>query len=280
MVRIFRSTAAKVVRPFSEHSHTDFEIALFLSGRGKYVVRNKDGDNSYQFTEGDVFVFSSNEMHYITEIHDEECEYISIQFDPKYLWGSSTVSLSEENNNFCFSHADSFQNRLPRKNSNTERIQSLIVEAANEINSKKPEYKLIIKSYINEIIVLLIRKLGYVSANDGPAPAHTKAIKNVIEYIDRNLDKPLTLDAISNIAKMSPNYFCTIFKQINNITIFDYIISKRCDMAAQLLLSNPELNVIDVAERCGFNNSANFNKSFKKRIGITPSQYRRSNELL
>lgn len=281
VLRIFRSSAVKMSRPFAEHSHPDFEIALFISGSGKYTVRNRNTEKVYDFRAGDVLVFSSNEMHYVTEIADEHCEYISIQFDPKYLWGSSTVGLSEENGNFCYSHSDSFQNLLPRGNSGTERIKSLIIEAAVEITEKRPEYKLMIKTYINEIIVTLIRNLNYVSDYDSPVPAHTKAIKNVIAYIDQNLDKPLSLEAISVIAKMSPNYFCTVFKQINNITIFDYIISKRCDMAAQLLLSNPELNVIEVAERCGFNNSANFNKSFKKRIGITPSQYRRSSgELL
>ncbi len=279
-VKIRRATANKISRPYIEHSHSDFEIALFVRGKGRYIVGKSDDRREYQFNAGDIFVFSSNELHYITEITEEHCEYISIHFDPKYLWESSTSGISEENSNFCFFHSPTFENRLPRHNINTERIKSLILESEKEITGKKTEYKMMIKTYINEMVIICIRSLGYVSADStGYAPSHTKAIKNAISYIDANLNKPLSLEAISTIAKMSPNYFCTVFKKTNNITVFDYIISKRCDLAAQLLLANPDLNVIEIAERCGFNNSANFNKSFKKRVGITPSEYRRNNEI-
>ncbi len=274
MLRIFRATTAHDRRPFIEHSHTAFEIAYFLSGHGIYTVK----DTNYDFMGGDIFVFSSNEQHYVTEVTDDNCEYITIHFDPKYLWDSNSIGLSEENSNFCFTHSATFKNRLPRGNIYTEKIKNLIISAADEILEKRPEYKLMIKSFINEITVTLIRNLGYIGEDtEDTIPTHAKAIKNVISFIDKNLGQPLVLKDLSSIAKMSPNYFCAVFKHTNNITVFEYIISKRCDMAAQLLITNPELNVIEVAEKCGFNNSANFNKAFKKKIGVTPSEYRKIN---
>ena len=52
------------------------------------------------------------------------------------------------------------------------------------------------------------------------------------------------------------------------------MISKRIDMAQALLLSTDEA-VLDIAFQCGFNNSTNFNRAFKKITGISPTEYRR-----
>ncbi len=277
LLRIWSAKVPLGARPFNEHSHTNFEIAYFISGGGTYIVKNK----SYQFSAGDVFVFSSNEQHCITNVTGEQMEYIAIHFDPKYLWGNSATGLSENNINFCFLHNPDFENKLPRDNPATEKIIKMILAANEEIINKKLEYKLMVKSYINEITVTLLRELNYALPHDSStAQHHAKEIISVINYIDKHLESAITLDDIAKQATMSPNYFCTVFKKINNITIWDYIVSKRCDLASQLLISNPELNIIDIAEKCGFNNTANFNKAFKKRIGTTPSHFRKNSGII
>lgn len=48
----------------------------------------------------------------------------------------------------------------------------------------------------------------------------------------------------------------------------------------QLLKSESNLNIIEIAAQCGFNNTANFNKAFKKAVGITPKEYRSNRDII
>ena len=54
----------------------------------------------------------------------------------------------------------------------------------------------------------------------------------------------------------------------------EYIIRKRIDLA-KMELKRTDSNILDLAYRCGFNNSANFNRAFKQRTGQTPSEFRK-----
>ena len=275
ILRVWRSTVPAQIRPQLEHSHAAFEIAYFLSGKAVYSVGNK----KYDIIPGSVVVFASNEQHCITEILTDDFEYIAMHFDPKYLWGGND-GLTEANYNFCFVHSRSFENLLSDNLPATDEIRKLILKIENEFKTKNSEYALMVKNYISEIAVNLIRNFNYTDNSDDISKKHIKSLKHAFNYIEKNISGVLTLDDIAAAAGMSPSYFCNVFKEINGITVWEYIVSKRCDMAAQMLLLEKDKNIIDIAEECGFNNSANFNKAFKKRIGITPSEYRLSGGII
>lgn len=59
------------------------------------------------------------------------------------------------------------------------------------------------------------------------------------------------------------------------MTTWDYINIKRIDKAISLLSTTDE-TILNIATQCGFNNSANFNRIFKKITQLTPKQYRRN----
>jgi hypothetical protein len=61
---------------------------------------------------GDIFIFSSNEYHCITEVGEKGLKLTNLHFEPRYLWGTSTDSFSETNMNICFSHNKDFENKI------------------------------------------------------------------------------------------------------------------------------------------------------------------------
>ena len=73
---------------------------------------------------------------------------------------------------------------------------------------------------------------------------------------------------------MSRSHFSALFKQLNGISPWDYIVSRRISHAANLLRTT-SLPITRVAADCGFNTTANFNYAFRKQINKTPSEYRR-----
>jgi len=85
LLKLFHSTVNPGQRVYREHHHTEFEISVFKSGKGIYTVGNKQ----YEFEKGDVFMFSSDELHCITEISaDEPMDLMNIHFEPRFIWSA------------------------------------------------------------------------------------------------------------------------------------------------------------------------------------------------
>ena len=97
------------------------------------------------------------------------------------------------------------------------------------------------------------------------------------DYIQENLTENLTLEDLARVANMSKTYYTTIFKKETGVSLWDYIVSKRIEMAKKII-KNDNSTMLEIATKCGFNNTANFNRAFKKHTGKTPSQYRKDEE--
>ena len=64
------------------------------------------------------------------------------------------------------------------------------------------------------------------------------------------------------------------FKNATGIGAIEYICQLRIKKACEML-RDYEDNISDIAAQCGFSNLSNFNRHFKKQLGITPSEYRK-----
>ena len=84
----------------------------------------------------------------------------------------------------------------------------------------------------------------------------------------------LTLESICGSLYLSPQYVCSVFKQQEGITILDYITNYRIDVARELLLNN-RYQINDVMLMVGYNDAKYFVKVFRKKTGVTPSEYRK-----
>lgn len=265
-------------RAFREHRHIQFEIVLFKSGSGIYTTSFKQ----YDIQSGDVFVFSSNEIHCITDIgNQEEMTIMNVHIEPRYLWSSELDTLSHSHLDMCFRHSPQFENRLPRDNPHTNKVREMLLEMEQEFDTRQTEYVLMVRMNLMNILVTLLREFHYADpcCQNGTDISrnlrHIPSIKAAMDYIQLHLTEPLTLNGIADAVGVSPTYFSAVFKQVNGITLWEYISKKRIEAAMQIFDSKSGDNILDVALQCGFNNTANFNKMFRKYTGRTPSEYRK-----
>lgn len=272
LLKLFHSTVAPGQRAFREHHHTEFEISVFKSGRGIYTV----GKKNYEFQKGDVFIFSSDEVHCITEIYaDEPFNLMNVHFEPRFIWSAGDNIFDLNYLKIFFARSKRFENRLDRNNNTTEKIRRLLLEMENEFIEKKQEYELMIKTYLLQILVAAIRGYDYVKTSPSfcAKPQSLVCLEKAMNYIDRNLSAYISLETLAQNANMSKTYFCTIFKKLNGISPWDYITIKRVENAVEMLKVSEE-TVLEIALKCGFNNTANFNRAFKKITGKVPRDYR------
>lgn len=254
--------------PTYNHRHADFEISTVLSGKGVYDI----GETKVEFENGDVFVFASNEPHFISRICDEGLELLNLHFTPDLINSRGFNALSINDANFCYAHSPEFQNRIPKEIGKLirEQMQAMFTE----MREMRKEYVFAVKMYLCSILLTLIRDHDYSSKSVCIHQLTVSKLAKAVAYIDLHFTEHLPICDLAAISGMAVNYFSTLFKKVYNITPNEYIISRRLEMSARYLDEEPDTNILDIAVRCGFNNTANFDKLFKKHYGITPVKYR------
>lgn len=94
-------------------------------------------------------------------------------------------------------------------------------------------------------------------------------------YITDNLGRTVTLDDLAGVAGLSRFHLCRSFRGATGLPPHAWLTRARID-AARRLLRGSDLPVHIIASRCGFASPNQFATSFRKAMGVTPTQYRRS----
>jgi len=99
-------------------------------------------------------------------------------------------------------------------------------------------------------------------------------VVQITDYIDEHYAQPLTLEVLANMCHGSPFHLQRTFKRIKNITPVEYIQMVRIEHAKNLLKTT-EKSIGEIGVRIGLSNTPYFITLFKKKIGLTPLQYRK-----
>lgn len=106
---------------------------------------------------------------------------------------------------------------------------------------------------------------------EGSEPA---AIAKARKYIHEHLDQRLPLGEVARHAGLSESHFCRLFKDSAGLTLTDYINRCRIDWAKRELLQ-PQARISEIAFLVGYQSLSQFNRSFARIAGISPTLYRR-----
>lgn len=259
------------------HAHQTMEIFFVVQGTGTIQAKDRQLD----FTDGDIFVFESMQPHQIcTGKSGLPFEAISLRF------GLSSF-INEDVHIFDRAHLDTFSSRMcncdhkiHHSHGSAAKIQNLLSDIADCLEDEEEGFRYLVRSMV---LLLFARIVQYY--NEGFAQAdlkktnHRLDVERTMVYIQQNLTDHIALDTLAQIANMNKNYYSTVFRQVTGSTVWDYILHARVELARRYLLENKaELNITEISRLCGFNSTTNFNKTFKKFTGMTPSEYKNSNQ--
>ena len=71
------------------------------------------------------------------------------------------------------------------------------------------------------------------------------------------------------------NDFSTVFTSLNGLKPWDYITIRRIEKSKSIL-KDTDLPIIEIADKCGYDNISYFNRMFKRITGFSPTEYRKS----
>jgi AraC family transcriptional regulator len=158
---------------------------------------------------------------------------------------------------FVFSHscADEICNRLDRLFCSYQTGQLL-----NEVQKSA------------EIYMLLMRLIDG-SAAERKDDKMVSILEASLQFMKRNLDKPITLLDISGAANMSQYHFSRLFKKVYGYSPYEYLLLARINKAKHLLKTT-DAPVKVVAQQVGYLNASTFSSAFTAKTGLSPKAFR------
>lgn len=251
---------------YQMHFHSDYELNLVLNASGKRLV----GDSLENFGDEELILLGPNIPHAWKAPTDEKTHVITLQFQDKILhsfllekrlFSSVKLMLERSFRGIDFS-SDTKKRVIPRLLNLTQsqgfntylEFFSILYEL-----SITPDHRLLASSSYDVSNVIRESK--------------SRRIAKVCDYINENFNRPILTSEVAELIGMTESAFSHFFKKRTNRSFIIYLNEIRIGHATKLLLETTH-SIAEISFLCGFSNISNFNRTFKKIKGATPSEYR------
>lgn len=121
---------------------------------------------------------------------------------------------------------------------------------------------------------LLLNCRDFSTAEQSSVYSLKSRLVPVMNYIYAHYTEEIELSSLATEIGVTQEHLCRIFKDYTSMRPFEYITDLRIQSAKTILLENTDMNVEEVAERCGYHSTSYFIKKFKERENIPPQKYR------
>ncbi|MCY6370615.1 AraC family transcriptional regulator [Clostridium ganghwense] len=269
-IDIFLAENFKKGRKFNTHWHENMQLYFFTKGKA-LVECNK---NRYYVTTGSIVVINNNELHSLESLSDD-LKFYTIRIDSSFLFSNQVDLCQTKFLSPLSQNQISFQNLIE----NDKQILDCVTITIQEYFSRKIGYELAVKSFIYQLIVLLLRKYisKFLTRKELISKANNlKRFDLIFKYIDTNYSKKIATSDLANIVHISTYHFCRIFKQMTGKTTTDYINGIRLEKAVDYL-NKGDLNITEIALRCGFDSVNYFSRLFKRYYNVSPTKFKETN---
>lgn len=252
------------------HWHPEMEIITVLQGKVRVMI----ADKQYIGQEGDVFFVGAGQLHEIRG--GVENLFRAFVFPMDFLQ---------------FRRADIAQNELlaPLEegllrfpayvSGKTEIGQALFAELKKMIRicaDRSFGHQLLVKSSLLYMIGLLASAHMLVQCPMRPGEEYrVQMLREIIEYLAEHCTEKLRLNDVAARFGLSPQYFCSFFKENSGRTLVQHINFLRIERASRLLRETEE-PILEISLSVGFENVSYFIKRFREVYSCTPTEYRRS----
>lgn len=191
-------------------------------------------------------------------------EFISLVYFKDYL---RTIYVDQKNNQprtkpDCYYHTNRPANPA-----------ALSLIHALEIMAKQKE--------IRDSATLIVRSLIKLAVSDISTDSSKKNSKvfntwhMLSEYIHENYTQDITRQELAELFELHPGYISRLVKNRTGITLQEYIIQMRMELAKKFL-EEPTAHVGNIAKMCGYHDISYFIKTFRRTFGVSPGRYHAS----
>ncbi len=159
---------------------------------------------------------------------------------------------------------------------------ALIEQVARQVHAEMlnpmPAGNMLVETLASALGVHLLRHHSNLDSAAVSLPAARGALdrrrlRRVKDFIESHLDGVLSIEALANVACLSPFHFARAFRAATGTTPHGYLTRRRIEKAKALIAEGP-IPLAEIACLCGFSSQAYFTTWFKRAVGTTPGAYR------
>ncbi|MEW9937174.1 helix-turn-helix domain-containing protein [Clostridium butyricum] len=254
---------------FLWHWHPEIEITYITKGEMIYTINSK----VYHLCEGQALFGNTNSFHTGCMFKNYDCEYTSITFDSKLIYGyeNSIIYLKYVESiikNFSlyslyFDLSEEWHNEVIN-----------VIKSIVKLNKQKHVFfEIDIIENLHKFWKLVLLNYKVTQELTSHDKRNYDRIRSTLVYIENNYNSKLTLDSIAKHINLSESECSRLFKHYMNMPLFEYILEYRIKKSL-IYLSNPKYSIVEVATNVGFNDSNYYSKVFSKINGCSPTKYR------
>lgn len=247
------------------HLHDEIELVHVNSGVMEVDVDSK----KYIATEGTTFFVNSRIPH-STHALTDGTSGILLQLRAEDFFGKKSHGISK----YLLRFANAYDKPILLLE-NEEQICGNMKKIMSEYSNKESAYEVYVLACVYNILAFLYREKVLVDAG---AYYDTRALAKlmpILEYVDENYNKDLTLESVSSHFGLNPSYFSRMFKKALGSAYTEYLNFVRI-CKAEKLLKDTDMSVLEVAMETGFSSVTYFNRVFKKIRNCSPTTYKKA----
>jgi len=252
---------------FPLHNHEHIEINLIMNGTG---ARRIVGNHIGEIEDCELVCIGPNLAHgwFNNQRTDKTIREVTIQFqkdlfDEKFLKKNQLVNIRNmfENAKRGILYSKSTIDKIaPRIVSLTQKsgFDSILelLSILNQLSMSKGIRLLSDSTFVEE-------EYNYAS----------RRVEKVFDFMNNNFHEHITLSEVAKVANMADASFSRFIKSQTGNSFVENLNEIRLGHVSRMLIDTTR-SISEIAYRCGFNNMANFNRTFKNNKGLTPKEFR------
>ncbi len=264
-------------REFHMHSHEFWEISYVFEGRGTHHFEN---GGTAPIGDGEFVFVSPGTAHCITSQPAEKgspvrvCNLLMTQEYMDRLAGQ--LRLARETDEFSMrrmiSQSEKFCVLLKDDSGSVYRF---MMTAAHEYKHFSDCSGEIIDHSAAGLLLYLARLYERTVNGETATSTKNERIDELIKYIQSNFGSRITLEYLAEYAHLTPEYLSRYFKKVTGKNLSEFIAEVRIEKAKYRLRTS-SWPVSQVCEYCGYGSESNFQKAFRKMVGMSAGEYRKS----
>lgn len=256
---------------FPIHIHPECELNFIENAKGAQRIV---GDSIEEIDEKELVLVTNPHLEHAWKDYrnvSKNIHEITIQFHPDlltdtFLNKNQMISIRQ-----LFRHAE---RGVAFSRESIAKVRPLLKTLTCENDSFYSLIKLLI--ILHELSIDKgMRELstGQFAANVMHQHSSDESLGRVMDYLSRHYSEVIRLSEVAEMVNMSESSFCRFFKQHTSKSFIDFLTDIRLGAASRALIDS-SLSIAEIGYDCGFNNLSNFNRIFKKKKGVTPSEFR------
>jgi AraC-like DNA-binding protein len=239
---------------FVPHTHDEYAIGVVERGRGR--IKHARGVDEHP--AGAIIAIPPGLAHSGCAIADDGLTYRMLYLPPEYL------ERAAERAGFLTTTRPWFDRVALEDAELAGRLIAVhkVLEAAHAAPAAHAQS-------LDALLTDLVQRHAEVASTaPGTAPLPTHQLRRVRAFLDASFTEPMTIDAMSDVAGLSPYYLIRAFHRAYGLPPYTYVEQLRVRRARQLIEAGA--SIVEAATKAGFSDQSHLTRRFKRTLGITP----------